>query len=156
MRKFLFLDIDGVLNMYGESSRTFMKPYGQHIEPHLVQRLHYIVEKVEGLEIVISSSWRSNMESLKEELESQGFKYWDIVVGRTPRLQWRGEEILKYLEDIADDFVYLVVDDEIADICGAYCDMIPLKNVVHTDSNEGMLDKDAKTIVRIFNDLISF
>jgi hypothetical protein len=34
----VFLDIiDGVLNMYGSSCRTFMKPYGQHIEPHLIK-----------------------------------------------------------------------------------------------------------------------
>ena len=52
----IFLDIDGVLNMYGSSSRTFMKPYGQHIEPHIVQRLNYICEKVHNLNIVISSS----------------------------------------------------------------------------------------------------
>ena len=41
----IFLDIDGVMNMYGSTSRTFMKPYGQHIEPHIVQRLNYICEK---------------------------------------------------------------------------------------------------------------
>ena len=44
--KVIFLDIDGVLNMYGASCRTFMKPYGQHIEPHLVTRLNYVLENV--------------------------------------------------------------------------------------------------------------
>jgi len=52
--KVIFLDVDGVLNIMGGSYRTFMKPYGHHIEYHLVQRLNYIIEKT-GAKIVVSS-----------------------------------------------------------------------------------------------------
>ena len=176
----IFLDIDGVLNMYGSSSRTFMKPYGQHIEPHLVCRLNYICEKVEGLKIVISSSWRSDMDDLKLQLEEQGFKYWDKVIGKTckPFLKdknkkpphdlktsfyciYRGEQIQEWLKDFRAKCTrehhkvvkkYLVIDDEIQDICGKTCNTIPKENVFEVDMNEGMLDRDAKKIVEYFKD----
>lgn len=152
MDKVIFLDIDGVLNMYGVSSRTFMKPYGQHIEPHLVCRLNYICEQVKDLKIVISSSWRMQMEDLQKQLEEQGFKYWDRVIGKTPFIEWRGNEIQSWIDTNNFKGKYLVIDDEVNDICGNYCDVIHHKNVLQTNSNEGMLNSDALFVVRFFND----
>ena len=151
--KVVFLDIDGVLNMYGASYRTFMKPYGQHIEPHLVNRLNYILEKVEDLKIVISSSWRNDMKDLENQMKKQGFKFWDRVIGKTihDKTGFRGFEILEwFVKNTAEK--YLVIDDEITDICGDYCNVIPVKNVLKTDGNEGLLNKDAIFIVDFFND----
>lgn len=74
----IFLDIDGVLNMYGSSSRTFMKPYGQHIERHLVDRLNYICKNVKDLKIVISSSWRNDMKDLKKTIRKTRFQILEI------------------------------------------------------------------------------
>lgn len=161
----IFLDIDGVMNMYGSSSRTFMKPYGQHIEPHLTQRLNYICEIVPNLEIVISSSWRSDMEDLQKQMIEQGFKYWHKVIGKTPQayrehldydkpakilLDSRGEQIRDWIIKNEYDGTYLVIDDEISDIIGE-C-KIPKFRVYQTDSNEGMLHKDAIAIINYFND----
>ena len=151
--KVVFLDIDGVLNMYGASYRTFMKPYGQHIEPHLVNRLNYILEKVEDLKIVISSSWRNDMKDLENQMKKQGFKFWDRVIGKTihDKTGFRGFEILEwFVKNTAEK--YLVIDDEITDICGDYCNVIPGKNVLKIDGNEGLLNKDAIFIVDFFND----
>lgn len=159
--KIIFLDIDGVLNMYGASSRTFMKPYGQHIEPHLVNRLNYICENVKGLKIVISSSWRNDMQDLKKQLEEQGFKYWNKVVGKTPqayndgtglRREFRGEQIKYWLLDknLWLNAKYLVIDDEIVDIHGDYCKDIPIEKVYEIDWNEGILHKDAINIIKYF------
>lgn len=151
--KVVFLDIDGVLNMYGASYRTFMKPYGQHIEPHLVNRLNYILEKVEDLKIVISSSWRNDMKDLENQMKKQGFKFWDRVIGKTihDKTGFRGFEILEwFIKNTAEK--YLVIDDEITDICGDYCNVIPGKNVLKIDGNEGLLNKDAIFIVDFFND----
>lgn len=168
--KVIFLDIDGVLNMYGSSSRTFMKPYGQHIEPHLVQRLNYIVEQTK-CKIVISSSWRSDMEDLEKQLKEQGFKYWTEVVGKTckptekePNMPYprtnenylynhRGEQINKWLKDTSFAIKnYVVIDDEIYDICGEKCDVVPMSLVVQTDGKEGMLHKDAIEIAKRLNE----
>ena len=163
----IFLDIDVVLNMYGVSCRTFMKPYGQHIEPHLVQRLNYICENVQELAIVISSSWRNDMEDLKVQLEQQGFKYWNLVIDKTPKCyrehedyskpaklinEFRGEQIIQWLNDSNFKGKYLVIDDEITDICGDYCNVIPTKNVLQTDGDEGLLHKDVIKIIEFFKE----
>ena len=163
--KVIFLDIDGVLNMYGSSCRTFMKDYGQHIEPHLVQRLNYIVEQTE-CKIVISSSWRSDMEDLKKQLEEQGFKYWCQVIGKTchckvkdeslpyPRTRDnylyndRGEQILDYVKrHNLHLHKWLMVDDEISDSV----EYMSMDHIVQTDYNEGMLHKDAIEIISRLN-----
>lgn len=155
----IFLDIDGVMNMYGASSRTFMKDYGQHIEPHLVNRLNYICENVKDLKIVISSAWKNDMEDLQKQLEEQGFKYWQLIIGKTIHpiklaynglgYQFRGEQIKEWL-DRNKVTKYLVIDDEISDICGEKCNVIPEENVYQTDGNEGMLHKDAMNIINYF------
>lgn len=165
----IFLDIDGVLNMYGSSSRTFMKPYGQHIERHLVDRLNYICKNVKDLKIVISSSWRVDMEDLQKQLEEQGFKYWKLVIDKTPfaysgkqkpdktyeiKLQFRGQQIKKWLSSNKLDInKYLVIDDETTDICGTMCRLIPKKYVIKIDGNEGMLHKDAIKIINYFKEI---
>lgn len=165
--KVIFLDIDGVLNMYGASCRTFMKDYGQHIEPHLVQRLNYIVEQTK-CKIVISSSWRSDMQDLEKQLKEQGFKYWTEVVGKTTKPHFiagnkkppydlkndykyndRGEQINKWLEDT--NFAiknYVVIDDEISDIDPH----IPNTLIIQTDYNEGMLHKDTIEVIKKLNE----
>ena len=167
----IFLDIDGVMNMYGSSSRTFMKPYGQHIEPHLVNRLNYICENVKDLKIVISSSWRNNMEDLKLQLEEQGFKYWNLVIDKTckPKLNTskeppynakkdylymhRGEQIEEWLKRKRFKGKFLVIDDEIDDICGDTCSNIDKEYAMQIDGNEGMLHKDAIKIIDYFKEI---
>jgi len=52
--KVIFLDIDGVLNVYCESHDK----WGCTFHRHLVDNLRYIIEKT-GAKIVISSTWRS-------------------------------------------------------------------------------------------------
>lgn len=150
MKNIIFLDIDGVLNMYGSSYRTFMKPFGQHIELHLVHRLNYIVEQVEEISFVISSSWRFDMKELKKQLEQQGFKYWDKVIGSTASLDFRGQEIKAWILSNKFKGKYLVIDDEIIDICGEKCDLIPKNKVLQTDGNEGLLHKNAIFAINYF------
>ena len=163
----IFLDIDGVINMYGASSRTFMKDYGQHIEQHLVNRLNYICENVKDLRFVISLSWRHNMEDLEKQLKEQGFKYWNLVIDKTCNsllntdreppydlkedylYSFRGEQIKEWL-DKNDAIKYLVIDDEISDICGKKCNLIPIENVCEINGNRGMLRKDAINIINYF------
>jgi hypothetical protein len=161
----LFLDIDGVMNMYGRSCSTMRLPKEKHIEPNCCERLNYICEVLTELNIVISSAWRRNMDNLQIHLEEAGFKYWDRVIGKTPRchrehddysipadlvLKWRGEQILDWLTKNEYSGKYLVVDDEVIDICGEKCNSIPKENVLQTDSDEGMLNKDARKIVDHF------
>lgn len=110
MRKILMLDIDGVLNIESKSYTTSIHQENL-CERHLVQRLNYLCQKVEDLEIVISSSWRKDMNETQEVLEESGFKYWDRVVGRTSISSHsgtlkRGEQIYQWLkENISETFL---------------------------------------------------
>lgn len=51
--KIIFLDIDGVLNVYGEGVDKFGPTFHKHLE----ENLRTIIEKT-GADIVISSTWR--------------------------------------------------------------------------------------------------
>lgn len=151
--KIIFLDVDGVLNIMSDSYRTFMKPYGQHIEPHLVERLNWLIKQTDA-SIVISSSWKSNMENLEKQMVEQGFKYCDRVLGRTPfsgemldyivsQSGYRGFQIEEYIkEHLSPEDMYIVFDDEVSDICGEKCNAINSFYVVHVDMNEGLQHKD--------------
>lgn len=176
--KILFLDIDGVLNTYGASYRSFKK--GSNVmEPMFVERLEWVMSQVPDLQIVISSSWRNNMPRLCEVLKNNGFTYIDRIIGKTIQAQsiterydeslgvyikleppfqlkyrWRGEQIKEYLKHAKLNsklpIQYLVIDDEPFDICGDRCNLISKSNVLQTNMDEGLLNKDALKIVEFF------
>lgn len=61
MSKIIFLDVDGVLNIYSESYRTNDTKYDYHfptditrLEFHLVKRLEYIIDKTNADMVVCS------------------------------------------------------------------------------------------------------
>lgn len=90
------------------------------------------------------------MDDLKLQLENEGFKYWDRVIGKTGRDRegHRGNEIKEWLNSstmVMSSFC--VVDDEVVDICGARCRAIPERYVVQTDMNEGMSDNNVDRII---------
>lgn len=158
--KILFLDIDGVLNMYGNSYRSF-KGRIDPIESIPVQRLNYMCELIEDLRIVVSSSWRYNMDRVIQYLNYAGFKYSSRILGATPgpirkeipedppyeHIQKdRGEQILKWMHDNIEIIEnYVVVDDEIYDIQN----YIDNTYIVEIDGAEGLLNKDVMKICKI-------
>lgn len=161
----IFLDIDGVMNMYGRPCCTMQLTRENHIDSNCCERLNYVCEVLTELKIVISSTWRNNMDNLHTQMEESGFKYWSRVIGKTPTcyrehedytvqaeliLQYRGEQILDWLTENKYTGKYLVVDDEVVDICGEKCDDIPKENVLQTDYMEGMLNRDALKIIDHF------
>jgi len=140
----IFLDIDGVVNINSPSYYTnTYKNDGSvmYIEPHLVQRLNWLLERVEA-NIVISSSWRHDMQDLKEQLEKAGFKYWNRVEGKTTVLMHRGEEIQEYLNSHPEVKCYVVLEDEIDDVCGEKCDTIHKLNVIEINPQIGLTHND--------------
>lgn len=151
LNKILFLDIDGVLNMYGASYYSFAwTNLGTNaIERHLVRRLEFILELVSDLNIVISSSWRQ--EPLINKLTELNFKYMDRIVGRTPRRnKARGLQILDYINE-HDVHTYIVLEDEIADVV-TYIDR---DRIIEVDMNEGLSNKNAIDTVISINNLTS-
>jgi len=156
MRKILFLDIDGVLNISGKTYITAMHQEGL-MERHLVQRFNYLVSHVKDIEIVISSSWRTNMDDLKDELEKSGFLYWDKVIGRTAvdfisSAQKRGLQIQRWIDEnvvsIPGTFVsgvdahIAILDDELFDLHKVF----EQKDLFILDPSSGL---DEKTVLEI-------
>ncbi|NBX37781.1 MAG: hypothetical protein EBR10_11305 [Planctomycetes bacterium] len=114
MSRTIFLDIDGVLN-----SREYLislpKPEGliveanieHHIDPVRVERLNKI-----GGAIVISSTWRlfhSHVE-IGAMLERRGLRSRSLVLGATPDLGNRGDEITHWVSRRKLDR-FVVLDD---------------------------------------------
>ena len=123
MREIIFLDIDGVLNLFSNSYMT-ASHRDNLCEPHLVKRFNYLCRKIEDIEIIISSSWRRDMESCREVLEGAGFLYWEKVAGRVSvsafaDSQKRGEQIHSWLKlNVSETFMprvdakIYIIDDE--------------------------------------------
>ena len=153
--KIIFLDVDGVLNIMSPSYTTsYFRPDGsvKYMDEHLVYRLNYLIEKTDT-NIVISSSWRLDMEDLKEQLELSGFKYWDKVIGATDyNEKHRGEQIIDYLSDYNNISNYVVLEDEIEDVHGDKCMIVPIENVVEVDFRNGLTHQDVEKAIKILED----
>lgn len=115
MNKAIFLDIDGVLNLFGESYKTNSVDFDTHfqetitrMEFHLVKRLEYIINETEA-DIILISAW--DLDSTKRVLKQNDFKRLDKLKSKLYSPD-RVEGILEYIQDnnITD---YIVLDDEI-------------------------------------------
>ncbi len=128
MNKYLFLDIDGVLNT-GQYSNYLVEnglcetdADGYLFDPDAVEWLEYIIEKTDA-KIIITSTWRldGDMQALWRNRDLAG-----EVIGITPTLLrekgvgkfscWfddRGMEVEAWLQDNAiDPYKYAILDDE--------------------------------------------
>ena len=157
----LFLDIDGVLNIMGDTynsyihSNTSLNNIGT-IEYHLVKRLEFIISRLSrssSVKIVISSSW--GLEDVIDTLKYYKFKYMECIYGSTPRKKlYRGEQILDWLNTttlVIKD--YIVIEDEPSDVCGEKCYVIPKDKVLEVNMRQGLSEKNAMDIVRRLNKL---
>lgn len=123
--KYLFLDIDGVLNHeeWYDSQRfkllspTFIRWEQECFDPKCVDRIIKILKQTNA-KLVISSSWRNDPE-LKEIFKLVGLPTKFLVtpniigVDENDNLIWptRGEEIKKFLENHPCDN-YVILDDD--------------------------------------------
>ena len=135
----IFLDIDGVMNSTEDRFSTELENKDYWI------RLKRLTDETNSA-IVLSSSWRiierlTNL--VKEKLKKYNIKYID----RTPYLSGRGNEIKTWLEstDVKID-KFVIIDDEVSDII----DLFP-NNVVKTDMEKGLQDKDVDKAVKILS-----
>ncbi len=141
----IFLDCDGVLNINSPSYTTsYFRPDGtiNYFDDHLVQRLNWLIER-SGADIVISSSWRLDMDDLQTQMEKNGFKHWDKVVGKTPYTNGhRGDEIQAWLNEHPEVKCYVVLEDEPQDVCGEKCSTIHKLDVIEVNSQVGLTHND--------------
>jgi len=120
--KYLFLDIDGVLNheeWYKERVHTFKRKewWEGCFDPECVKRLNQILNKT-GARLVVSSCWRNDSE-LKRYFETVGittdFDTTPNIRHKLPdgTISWpsRGEEIDEFLKTHPCD-TYVILDDD--------------------------------------------
>lgn len=175
MKKYLFLDIDGVLNSQdwynSDECADLVQPNIKlttsfHFDPAAIELLNDIVLATE-CEIVISSSWRKgrNVHQLQDILREVGFRHPGKIIGTTDSsYNWlkpgvhcpsiRGLEIKVWLDlnvrktkkgFTNDDFTYCILDDD--------TDMLyeQKDNFVNTNPQVGLTPDDNSRAIKILN-----
>jgi len=130
MKKFLFLDIDGVLASDQEWG-VLLEDKSCPFNRGALNNLEHILDEVSGVDIIISSSWRKGqcIDELQELFKVRQFKYWEKIIDKTVVLSFepingkfvefympmpRGCEIEHYIRshtDRIDQFKYAILDD---------------------------------------------
>lgn len=179
MRKFLFLDIDGVLNsqdwMLGDKAQELRtlaianktRNNKFHFDPAAIELLTEIVLAT-GCEIVISSSWRKNrtIEQLQQIFTEVGFEHSHKIIGKTDSsYNWlkpgvhcpsiRGLEIKVWL-----DLNVRKTESGFTNNNFTYCildddiDMLYEQNwqFIHTDPQTGLSSYNVNRAIDILND----
>lgn len=150
MTSYLFLDIDGVISLYGTKSGF------RSLNKQRIRNLRDVV-RATGCHIVISSTWRLYPEMMS--LLRRRFAYKGLsIFGRTPILLGvdgqgkRGEEIKTWLDDYAPiiPYTFAIVDDMERDqFVGKDFDFS--SNFVQTNPNQGLTKEKAAAIIDILN-----
>lgn len=133
MNKYLFLDIDGVLNhdewFKSEHYKNHQENWKKSMfDPECVTRVNKILEAT-GAELIVSSSWR-NMSDLENIFAGVGLPtsfyrtpYADHIYPDLDPIRdlynddiryWRGSEIKYWLEHNAESpYTYCILDDDV-------------------------------------------
>ncbi len=126
MTKYLFLDIDGVLNHQEWYERTWEKRKKQEVkypycefDPLCVERVNRILNET-GAKLVISSSWRNDpylSDTFKEVgLPTEFDKTMNYYQASVMGLETRGQEINYYLTKgtgcMNKNVRYVIIDDD--------------------------------------------
>ena len=130
MKRVIFLDIDGVLNVYCESRDK----YGCTFHTHFEDNLHDLIEATDA-EIVISSTWRySGLKVMQNMWRDRGLA--GKVIDITPIIHdgVRCDEIDYWLRENQVDSYVIIDDDD---------DMLPeqMGHFVKTSENHDHFDK---------------
>lgn len=158
MKKFIFLDFDGVMatahhcNWLSHEGQPEVDNYGTVFDPSCIENLNHIISET-GAEIVISSSWKNIMtyERILQMWKDRGLL--GFVIDTTPTCSnHRGNEITSWLDLYSrisgeNDYRYVIIDD----MGEADFNKDQLGNLVSVDYYYG-LDEDAcKRAIEILN-----
>lgn len=158
MKRFLFLDIDGVLNsrdwdrFYQDNDFKYNSDVDPDIDFRAVERINKLIEET-GCEIILSSSWRFFLKETKNRLTNSGLRYEikDIIKGMESVYDddWpdvkhptRGDLIADYVnENPCESYVILDDIDEMTE------EQKPF--FIKTKNNYGFTDKDLDQAINI-------
>lgn len=117
MEKYLFLDVDGVMNSKETLKRqTVRDPHPSGIDPYLALLVNRIIEAT-GCKVILSSAWRGS-EKNHEYIEKMiGAKLYDITGRCCSGI--RGVEIYSWISEHIpwevrkdENFRYAILDDD--------------------------------------------
>lgn len=166
MKKVIFLDIDGVLNsdewyedffgneLYKKVDKKGNQVYDHDLSFKHIALLNSIATCVKDVGIVITSTWRFDMEDTEARLKKQGLTIPIIgitdtnnsagIYGTVPRgmqiYKWIHDEIKKTGDSLLN---YVIFDDDI--------DMLYVQrnNFIHIDYLKGLTKKDVEKAIQI-------
>lgn len=111
INKYLFLDVDGVLNSVSwyreEWNKDHVYPQGD-FDPKCVEIVNRIVKET-GCKVVVSSSWRAEA-NLQSIFDKAGLKF--KIHSITPFGDHRGCEIRDWLASETEPYVYAILDED--------------------------------------------
>lgn len=140
---YIFLDIDGVLWDWPYLKKGMnegrIKRGGiiEDLKPESIEALNYLIEKLSikyDVKLVISSSWRFNMERTLEIIKKAGLNYNKPIDRTIINFQNRGIQIKEYLKDKVN-YDYVIIDDEDFD----FNEHFQKEKIIKTDVMKGAL-----------------
>lgn len=91
----------------------------KELDPECLNALNFFIDNLNSkykVKLVISSTWRVDMQQTIETLKTCGLKYNKEITGTGVIDHVRGFEILDYLKDKQNNRNYVVIDDDLFDI----------------------------------------
>lgn len=144
INKYLFLDVDGVLNSVSwyraEWNKDHVYPQGD-FDPKCVEIVNRIVKET-GCKVVVSSSWRAEI-NLQSIFDKAGLKF--KIHSITPFGVHRGCEIRDWLASETEPYVYAILDDDRSMLAEQR------KYFIKTNTVTGITDEDARHVINILN-----
>ncbi len=171
MKKYLFLDLTGVLVTHRERNLGFILDDYYRFNKNCVECLESIVKATSCVIIVISSVRRGDLGYLHEMFKDRGFAYYASIVGETPRAQtffkdtesrfplWvpRGCEIKNWIDEhiefpmdfqarVGVDYQYVIIDNNGKEI-------LPEQqpHLIQTNTDYGLNPSLAEKAINILN-----
>lgn len=143
--KVLFLDIDGVLNLWPKPRRTGI------FDKTACINLEFLLNKVPDSNIVVSSTWRSKgLDKMKEILQSNGIdprRVVDVTGHEQSKdhKDHRGYQVELWLERHPDVKSFAIVDDN--------TDFVPLMHkLVKTNKYGGLTQSKVEKLIELLNE----
>lgn len=148
MKKIIFLDLDGVLNISEGKNSTF-KSRMEHFEPHLINMFNEFLDEF-SINIVLSSSWRTDFEDALDQLANAGFKHIDLIISKTPfdpeKYLFRGEEIKAWINENNFNGKFICIDDDINQII----EFIEIEYCLKSDPSKGISKENIEYLKKYF------
>ncbi|MBE7075018.1 MAG: hypothetical protein E7376_03475 [Clostridiales bacterium] len=159
---YIFLDIDGVMYdwTYIKSHTSKQSKLITNFNPQSVFALNYLINnlsKIFNVVLVITSTWRKDMQKCKNILLKNGVKLNNLskltCTNISQNQHLRGEEIVNYLKENSINLNnnYVIIDDEMFD----YLSHFSKTNIIHTNIfNNSLNISQINEFLNNFNNLL--